>query len=114
MDDLISRKAAIERIEKQKYREPSIGVWKQNDRVALVCYDTVIEALKRLPSAQPKHGKWIRGTEKSLWDETDDGPVYTDATTWTCSECGYKRFITSCPDDKFCKECGARMEADHE
>lgn len=56
MGDLISREDAIDRIEKQKYREPSIGVWKENDRVAMVCYDTVIDALKRLPSAEPR---WI-------------------------------------------------------
>lgn len=72
MIDTISRQAAIERIEKQKYREPSIEVWKQNDRVALACYDTVIETLKRLPCAEPKHGKWI--LQRNY--------------TWACSECG--------------------------
>ena len=62
------------------------------------------------PLKEVKHGKWIMGREKILWDETDDGPVYMYSTTWTCSECGYRRFLTSCPDDKFCKECGTKMD----
>ena len=69
----------------------------------------MFERLNDLPSAEPKHGKWLHGTEKILWDETDDGPEYVYGTTWTCSECGYRRFMNSCPDDKFCKECGAKM-----
>ena len=89
MDDLISRQAAIERIEKQKYREPSIGVWKENDRVALACYDTVIEALKRLPSVEPKKGKWAM-------DEN---------LMCVCSECGYETFLES----RYCPNCGADM-----
>lgn len=94
MSDLISRQAAIERIEKQKYREPSIGVWKQNDRVALVCYDTVIEALKRLPSVEPNKGKWIKISPANIYE---------------CSVCHQNVMTEDIEAYLFCHHCGADM-----
>lgn len=54
MDDLISRKAAIDRIKRQMERPDSVGQWAHNDKIAKVCYRIVIEILERLPSAEPE------------------------------------------------------------
>lgn len=52
--DLISRKAAIERIRMQMDRPDTFGWWTRNDKIAEACYKIAIEILERLPSAEPK------------------------------------------------------------
>ena len=56
----------------------------------------MIWAIKSLPSAEPKKGKWIK-PQKIWWFE--------------CSECGFR--LTS-PTDRtvynYCPRCGAEME----
>lgn len=63
-------------------------------------FDRIVEPFRNCVPV--KNGKWIMGREKRRYGDFEE-------TTWTCSECGYKRRMTSCPDDKFCKECGADM-----
>lgn len=79
MDDLISRQAAIELIERMKpyHLEP----------------DDIMEIIDNMPSAQPerKRGKWV-----------EDGYYNLPAVCCYCGEVG-KRFWNFCPS------CGTDM-----
>jgi len=100
MSDLIDREKAIEQMSlygsvwmdytddmtKEQVAEKALRASKQ----------ALIEVVKRLPSAQPKRGRWI----------LDRSGAYC------CSECmepcaGY---VMMKPRDKFCKMCGSRNE----
>ena len=71
-----------------------------------------MEQIHNAPTIEPERtGKWIYEVQDVLDDETDDGPVYRKEKRWRCSECGYdKGFALYKPKDKFCIECGAKME----
>lgn len=61
------------------------------------------EALEILPSAQPepKKGKWIVHPEvKNVY-----GGTYIE-----CSQCGEKYVVQHMEDEKYCRNCGAKME----
>ena len=62
--------------------------------------------LEKLPSAdvQPvRHGRWIRHTEqKNIFN----------GKTIECSECGEKYVVQYIKDEKFCRNCGARMDGE--
>lgn len=95
--DCISRQQAIDalneyfaRIGKLKRR----GLTKGEKAISL---DTV-GAIKTLPPAEPKTGEWIH--DGSHW-----------ANRWICDKCGYKLFGAK---TKFCPDCGARMEVEHD
>lgn len=82
MNDLISRQAAIEAL---------YHVDEYNSRS--------VEAIKKLPSAEPKRGRWIHHPEIG-WGET-----------WLCDQCGEKTTSTVMgkPRANFCPNCGADM-----
>lgn len=89
MGDLIDRQAAIDAImcEPTDAHYPS---W-------------YAERLEQLPSAQPerKKGKWIRHDEiKNVY-----GGICIE-----CSECGEKYVVQHILDEKYCRNCGAKME----
>lgn len=87
MTDLISRQAALDALE-----------WKWAGKAA-------IDAIKNLPSAQPKKGKWIRIVKHHKDDEQEYG--YYEIS---CSECGAIRKI-GWHDARFCPNCGAEMRS---
>lgn len=97
MDDYISRQAAIDalnvyfdRIGKLKRR----GLNKGEKAISL---DTV-GAIKTLPPAEPKRGKWER---HYCNDGNPDG--------WQCDKCKeWYYFGQTLPN--FCPNCGAKME----
>jgi len=63
-------------------------------------YAISIESVRNAPtvSSEPKHGKWIDGTQTSpCMPETD-----------VCSECGLR--IIYGLNYKYCPNCGAKME----
>lgn len=69
------------------------------DRQAEI-FEQIIDAQ---PTAQPKMGKWIRHPEvKNIY-----GGTYIE-----CSECGEEYVVQHMEDEKFCRNCGARMEVD--
>ena len=98
MDELISKRAVIEAIEKARANvghnlERSIG------KSIIEILDDVGRDVDRLPSAQPKRGKWISA------DAIFGGvPFY-------CSECGENTWDTVMgkPRWNFCPNCGADM-----
>lgn len=84
-DDLISRKAAIDRIKRQMKRPDSFGLWAHDDKIAEVCYGIAIEILENLPSAEPE---WILCEEALPKQEgwylvtNDAGGVTTVEMSW--------------------------------
>ena len=66
-------------------------------------YVVPVAELDWLPSAQPerKKGKWIRHDEiKNVY-----GGICIE-----CSECGEKYVVQHILDEKYCRNCGAKME----
>ena len=61
-----------------------------------------IEAIKELPPAEPKHGKWIHESIRSGNSLTG----YFLLPTCSCSECNC--CVSS--DSPYCPNCGAKME----
>ena len=98
MDELISKRAVIEAIEKARANvghnlERSIG------KSIIEILDDVGRDVDRLPSAQPMRGKWIcTGSPDESW-----GMMYE------CSICGNHDY-----GGNYCSYCGAKMEDENE
>lgn len=96
IDDLISRKAAIDALE-----------WKWAGKAAF-------DAIKNLPSAQPEpnKGHW---TEKEVIYIKDTKDAIDAWQSCRCSECGrydtrpYMYFFS---EPRFCSHCGAEMKGE--
>jgi rubrerythrin len=95
MDDLISRQAAIDALDKRFDNIPM----EQTTEILQLRRD-----LRQLPSAQPKRGKWIHHPEIG-WGET-----------WLCDQCGEKTTSTVMgkPRANFCPNCGADMRGEQD
>ena len=82
MDDIIKRKDVM-------------ALWEEYHPYIAVKAIEFGNALKKIPSAEPKKGKLIKhGAEEGYLN-----PVYT------CSECG--GYLGRCISIKFCSNCGA-------
>lgn len=124
MSDLIDRQVVITVIEKNAYRHTYL--------------DQIVDIIKALPSAQPKPDKWctdckeydpekhccprfnrvIRNALKDAQPEPKRGKwivhpevknVY-GGTCIECSQCGEKYVVQHMEDEKYCRNCGAKME----
>lgn len=94
-DDSISREAAIEAI--TNYAK---FLWDNYHETCNLA--GMIDAIEALPTAE-RVGKWIRHPEvKNIY-----GGVYIE-----CSECREKYVVQYVEDEKFCRNCGARMEGE--
>jgi len=89
MDDLISRQAAIEVIQ---------------NRHMMLCKEKtlLINDLEKLPSAEPKRGRWI---DKGVYTYVDD-----HRHLYKCDQCGNGWLDT--PD--FCPNCGSYNGGEYE
>lgn len=87
MNDLISRRSAIDAICKEGCGSGYCGI---------SCDD--VKAIEQLPSAEPKKGKWVF---KRLYHEADE---------CICSECGQLMTTAHGKRMRFCPNCGAKME----
>lgn len=104
-DDLISRQAAIDALERKKDKKAKGDMGGFYNKII----QNDIDALMQLPSAQPerKKGKWI---DEPIYKQTMDGKTW-DGFTY-CSECqemheyGYR--------SKFCPNCGAEMKGEED
>ena len=97
MSDLISRQDAIAEMK---------ALYEWHDTVT---EDRAVYHLKRLPSAEPKTGKWVM--LERVENVHDIYGVPTWGVNYMCDKCG---FITTAIQDhfsqyKFCPSCGARM-----
>ena len=106
MDELISKRAVIEAIEKARANvghnlERSIG------KSIIEILDDVGRDVNRLPSEQPKRGKWIDRGEHGDWEWQADGRG-KHWHEWECNICHHyfdKRTF-------FCPHCGADMRGE--
>lgn len=65
----------------------------------------IIGVIDEQPTIAPKRGKWIRHPEvKNIY-----GGTYIE-----CSECREKYVVQHIEDEKFCRNCGARMEGEED
>ena len=71
----------------------------------------VIQGMDTVDAVPVRKGQWIYEERNGLDDETDDGRVYRIDKWWTCSECGHAKGFRK-PDDKYCPNCGAKMDGD--
>lgn len=128
MDDLISRKEAIDAVHKTIYGffdivdDDSDEPFTKEEERFLAINKAITTRIKSLPSAQPerKTGEWTYGEDES----GQDG--------WTCSKCGFFvpwyydyyglnnidfiRDFHTCPhcDAKMLTYTGKKMEVEHE
>lgn len=73
--------------------------------------DISIEDLADEITAEPKVGRWIYEECEYLDDETDEGQIFMTGKRWYCSRCGFsKGFRMYIPKEKYCPNCGAKME----
>ena len=94
MSDLISRQAAIDRINKQR-EHLQLDVYPQ-DEIGDAAYRICSEFIERLPSAERKKGKWI---------DVERAPG-----VYRCSVCSYALEAQEWGiRSNYCPHCGARM-----
>ena len=106
MDELISKRAVIEAIEKARANvghnlERSIG------KSIIEILDDVGRDVNRLPPAQPKRGKWIDRGEHGDWEWQADGRG-KHWHEWECNKCHHYF------DERtfFCPHCGSDMRGE--
>lgn len=105
MDDLISRQAVIDALE--KWFNGVFGI-KESDGTA-----TIFKRIRELPPAEPKKGKW---EEKSTFDIDESGDqIIKEWQSARCSVCG--RYHTTpymyyFDIYNFCPNCGSPMEGE--
>ena len=97
MDRLISLQASIDAVKSRKTAEQCEKGVVRNWTV-----DLCVDALEKLPSAQPeqKKGEWINRSLNILYPEWE---------RYTCSVCGKHSY-----NYNFCPNCGAKMEDGNE
>ena len=95
MSDLISRKAAIDAICKACSIDDDYVKCVERRPESTFCDEIV--ALRKVPSVQPEHGRWI--------DQYGDGD-------WHCTSCGaiVEKHEQDYRNWHFCYHCGAKMD----
>lgn len=68
---------------------------REGDSVCLCTLKMVTQYIRALPTAEPKHGRWL---------PSDKGDC-----TYTCSECGFVRDAYILEEKAYCPRCGADM-----
>ena len=100
MDDLISRRAAIDAMYMGCYLTPK-------DRSDLV---KALEQLPTIDAVLVKPGEWIHGREVSR-NYVGDACVCIHYEKWWCSECNYTVDWGE-PVWHYCPNCGAKMDGE--
>lgn len=106
MSDLISRQAAIEALNERCESECEYSR-KQRSIMCSACYlGSAKEVVEEQPTIEPKHGKW-----EWLSSTYDRRPC---EMRFCCSECHHETIVhsngLSQPWEKYCPNCGARMD----
>lgn len=106
MDDLISRQAAIGRIEKKLEEVYGYTKTEYSEGYVNACH-AAEKMLNSLPSAQPKRGKWIDRGERGDWEWQADGRG-KHWHEWECNTCHHYF------DERtfFCPHCGCDMRGE--
>ena len=107
MIDLIDRQAAIDALTRKMVRIPTAGGKDlMHDENRIRVEDILV--IKRLPSAEPKKGKWVPHREMSR-EYIGTILVNVEYKYWFCDACFY-RVENGQPMYNFCPNCGTRME----
>ena len=76
--------------------------------------NTLYDEIQALPVedvAPVVHGRWGGWTTPAFYGMDDFGePIYRDATFYRCSKCDRKSVIK----EKYCPNCGAKMDLEEE
>lgn len=113
MDDLISRKAAIEAAALSAAEWDGMYVQDINGRIR--------KALEKLPPTQPerKKGKWkvvgkdmYINLENAREQYRDLGYPHRNELKLRCSECGMLTIVDESIAYNYCPHCGAKMEGE--
>lgn len=95
MSDLISREAAIDRIESHLRFGDELYPLTETDKILNYAFEVAASCVYNLPAAQPRNGEWI--------DYSDEGYV----------ECPFCHSATNCEGNKdelhYCFSCGAEL-----
>ena len=97
MDELISKKAAIDAMAELQWRASSKGELKG--------ISNAWKRIKELPPIQPKRGRWIKLD------------MHRGLTDHKCTACKQECYVPTCmgePMYAYCPNCGAKMEVNHE
>ena len=114
MSDLISRQAAIETL---KWLCKLCGKADLNPTDCAKCYmEMTFDAIKSLPSAEPKRGKWKILTIRE-YELANGGKIYVPEYRCECCLRCYESYVRGdkpiMPEDadfpSFCENCGADM-----
>lgn len=100
MDEYIKREQVLKLLESAQ-----AWGWSMN-----TLYDE-IQALPVEDVAPVVHGRWGGWTTPAFYGMDDFGePIYRDATFYRCSKCDRKSVIK----EKYCPNCGAKMDLEEE
>ena len=99
MDDLISRQVAIDAVKEYFKFSPLEG-------------RQCAKAIERVPTVQPRKGKWMPHNEKSR-EYIGTVLVNVEYDYWLCDTCGY-RVEKRQPMYNFCPNCGADMRGEQD
>lgn len=100
MDEYIKREQVLKLLESAQ-----AWGWSMN-----TLYDE-IQALPAEDVAPVVHGRWGGWTTPAFYGMDDFGePIYRDATFYRCSKCDRKSVIK----EKYCPNCGAKMDLEEE
>jgi len=103
MDDLISRQAAIDAVADLYWMDERLLNFKKE-------IDATFDKIKALPPAQPdpRRGKWIKNEGRYGWHCSACGEDDIYAFAWNC-DTGENEL-----QDRYCPNCGAKMERSEE
>lgn len=99
MDDLISRKAAIEafdRIPLQRIKGLGLELL-----ISVSDAKNILEGMKAIDAAPVKHGRWEEPEPEGIIS-------YNRGSYAQCSVCKKKSYLGRA--DKYCRYCGAKMD----
>ena len=99
--DAISRQAAIDALMNINDIARPISA---ADNMYLIDRAEAMKELMRLPSTEPKTGRWIR------WKEQDKQDLANGNALYECSNCGHTDLQAEVLEVPYCWYCGARME----
>lgn len=97
MNDLISRQAVLDALDKSKYSNTFCEEHNIDWSINLGMAHIVVNELKPV-TPQPKIGRWIADVDR--W-----GDIVTTVNGYRCSECN----VFNTDKDNFCPNCGAKM-----
>lgn len=120
MPEYIDKSVALDQISKQKLfyeeeRKQSGDCLEEMNCVGaengLTALEDVVNDIPAADVAPVVHGRWGGWTTPAFYGMDDFGePIYRDATFYRCSKCDRKSVIK----EKYCPNCGAKMDLEEE